>query len=318
MNSIAIWADRPLGNDPTTHFWFEHDRTRYRLCDGHSWIDGSEPDNQLEISVSCNLCIETYVVDVVGGRRLLTPYINGHIPVDNGHTPIDNGHTPVDNGWQREPKGAIMPERRISVFDFARFCDARPERQESIVARIRKRDGYDYYGPLKHLIRKTHWANNDIGILEKALPSFLDRQKDSAMSRNFKIMTDAYIRYWTDRASDYFPVKLESPGINLGGLTVWVNPEMGMRTKDDDYQMLKLWFNRLQPTRQTRLVIGHLVASMNPHPQQWHSGIWDIRRGNVPLPVIPPSGFDTVLIGQAAALVQLWDSLDEAAKRQME
>ena len=90
-----------------------------------------------------------------------------------------------------------------------------------------------------------------------------------------------------------------------------------MRTRGGDLQILKLWFNRTSPTRQARMIIGHLMGKVNPNAQ-WHTGIWDIRQRNVPLPVIPPDGFDLVLAGQAAAFQRIWDGLDQEAEQQLD
>ena len=211
-----------------------------------------------------------------------------------------------------------MPyERRVSVFDFAQFCEATPARQESVVAKVRKRKGFNYYGPLKSLIQKAHWATNDITKFESALPSFLNGQSKATTAHNYQCMAEAYISYWKERAAAFFPVDIRDRNINLEGLTISVNPEVGMRTRDDDQQILKLWFNRLNPTRQTRLVIGHLVGKMNPNPQ-WLSGIWDIKRRNILLPVLPPDNFDIALGGQATAFMQIWDGLDDKDRKEID
>ena len=308
MNTIAIWAGRPSGVDPTVHFWFKHSDTGllHRICDGAISVREQKVDKEQVPFVPCGRCKETYLVDLLYGRKLLTPSFECPIPVESGYTPVENDLRPVDNGqtnaqysgYHQGTGGAMPDERRVSVFDFAQFCEATPERQESVVIKIRKRSldnkGFDYYGPLKNLMRKTHWATNDLTRFESALPSLLNDQRKATIARNYQYMAEAYISYWKERAVAYFPVDVRDPKINLEGLNIWVNPEMGMRTRDDDHQILKLWFNRLNPTRQTRLVIGYLVGKINSNAQ-WHSGIWDIKRRNIPLPVLPPDGFDLVL-----------------------
>ena len=175
MDSITIWADRPSGIDPTAHLWFMHVDTGipHRLCDGAIWTEGQEVDDEPAPFVSCCPCKETYVVDVLHGRKLLAISSEGPSPIENGPTPVDTRPTPVDlrssqveNGVHYlEQGGAAMPVHRVSVFNFAKFCEAKAHRQESVVRQMRKRsltEGFDYYGPLKHLLRKTHWANNKL------------------------------------------------------------------------------------------------------------------------------------------------------------
>ena len=135
-----------------------------------------------------------------------------------------------------------MPARRISVFDFAEFCEASPARQESVVQKFRRRStngGFDYYGPLKHLIRRTHWATDDLSTLERALPIFLSEQERTSVAENYRNIGEAYIQYWKERATQYFRVLSPRPDIEIGDLAIRVNPEVGMLTRDGDRQILK-------------------------------------------------------------------------------
>ena len=212
-----------------------------------------------------------------------------------------------------------MPVQRVSVYNFAKFCEARPDRQQAVVRQIRKRTlnpnaGFDYYGPLKGLIRRTHWATNNLATFEDALPAFLSGQKKPDMADNYRRMAEAYVDYWNFRATDFIPVDPGHADHQIEDLTIRVNPEVGMRTRDGDRQILKLWFNRISPTRQTRLIIGHLMDKVTPNAQ-WLSGIWDIRGRNIPLPVVPTDGFDLVLAGQAAAFQHIWEGLDDEAEQ---
>ena len=116
-----------------------------------------------------------------------------------------------------------MPVQRVSVFNFAKFCEARPDRQESVVRQIRKtsldpKSGFDYYGPLKSLVRRTHWATNDLGTLEGALPSFLSGQSKPSVADNYRRMAEAYTDYWRSTASDYVSDLVISPDFPIGGI----------------------------------------------------------------------------------------------------
>ena len=105
--------------------------------------------------------------------------------------------------------------------------------------------------------------------------------------------------------------------VAIGDLTINVNPEIGMRSNGDD-QVLKLWFNAVRPSRQTRQVIGHLMnlakAQSNGWQPRWHTGLWDIRRRNVPLPVGQARDFELGLDGQAAAFMRIWEDLERKAR----
>ena len=134
------------------------------------------------------------------------------------------------------------------------------------------------------------------------------------MRDNYQRIAEAYIDYWKAKATDYFPV--ESLDVAMEDLSISIRPEVGMLNKDGDHQVLKLWFNRTSPTRQARQIIGHLMGKVSPNTQ-WHSGIWDIKQRNVPLPVLPPDRFDVVLEGQARAFLRIWDELDQRAREEI-
>ena len=270
------------------------------------------------------------MADVLHGRKLMTISSENPIATEKGSTPNYYGPTPneygpipvLDNIHHATKEVSAMPVSRVSVFNFSEFCEARPDRQESVVLKIRKRTldpkkGFDYYGPLKHLIRRTHWATNDLATFESALDPFLNGQKKVTMADNYRCMADAYIDYWDGRANAYFPVLVTTPDVVIEGLTIRATPELGMLTKDGDRQILKLWFNRVSPTRQARLIVGHLMGKVNPN-SQWHIGIWDIKQRNIPLPVLAPDGFDLVLAGQAAAFLRIWEGLDQEAQQGLE
>ena len=209
---------------------------------------------------------------------------------------------------------------RVPMSMFAKFYEVRPAEQVSIVREIRARlnapDRYirrDYYGPLRQVIRQTHWTTGDIGTFENALPPLLDvqtRKKD-----HYRDLGRSYIDFWMNKDATYFSVL--PVDVAIGDLTINVNPEIGMRSNGDD-QVLKLWFNAVRPSRQTRQVIGHLMnlakAQSNGWQPRWHTGLWDIRRRNVPLPVGQARDFELGLDGQAAAFMRIWEDLERKAR----
>ena len=314
MDSILIWADRPSGRDPTTHFWFEVDSVRYCLCNGSPWTAaGREPSAGDAPFVPCHSCKEIYLEDVLHGQQVLTILPEPPAPDIVGYTP-NNGVYPT------------YPERhmpRIPLSSFARFYEVRPADQVRIVRDIRNRlmnpDDYmgrDFYGPLRQTMRRTHWATGDIGTFEDALGPLVDSQQVEARKDHYRRIGERYIDFWKSRDASYFPVM--PVDVDLSDLTIVVSPEVGMRA-GGDYQALKLWFNAEVPTRQARQVVVHLMNRANVQSDQWqtrwHSGIWDIRRGNIPLPVNPARDFELGLVGQVAAFLRIWEDLDEQAQR---
>ena len=54
--------------------------------------------------------------------------------------------------------------------------------------------------------------------------------------QNYRTAIESYIRFWHDRSASCFPVK--AVDVEMAGLTIAVNPELGMQT-GDDFQALK-------------------------------------------------------------------------------
>ena len=278
--------------------------------------------------VPCYECNETYIADVLHGRKLLSISSRALASANHRSTPGNYHPTPVDYGLNiaqdgihhLEKEGGAVSDHRVSVFDFAEFCQARTGQQEAIVRKIRKRSvdpktGFNYYGPLLNLFRRTHWDNNNLSILERALPNLLRTQKHPSTAENYRRMAEAYIDYWKNRATEFFPVVLRSPDVVFGDLTIRVNPEVGMVNQDGDRQILKMWLKRASPTREVRQIAGYLLSKLNPNPE-WHPGIWDVKHRNVPLLVFSPDNYEGTLVAQAQAFLKIWEGLDQQARQQ--
>ena len=207
---------------------------------------------------------------------------------------------------------------RVPIGSFARFYEARPADQVRIVRDIRTRlldpEGYtgrDYYQWLRNGIRKTHWSTNEITTFRDALGPFLENTREDKR-QHYKVICESYIDFWVDMAASYFPIK--SVSVEMEGLTILVTPEVGMRIGDDSYA-LKIWLNAKPPTRPARQVVNYVmeraVGVCSDWSDDWHMGIWDIRRKNILPPIRTARDFELGLRGQAAAFLHIWDDLDE-------
>ena len=337
MNNIHIWAAKPSGNDPTTHFWFERDGVRYRICDGALWTERQECNNIPDFPVPCSLCKETYLEDVLRGKKLLHLLTEPPEPLFAVETALDIRHDPNNNGvyphefvvcaiqsqWvphqNMEVEGGIVP--RVPIGSFARFYEARPAGQVRIVRDIRTRlldpEGYknrDYYHWLRNGIRKTHWSTNEIKTFRDGLALFLEETREDKR-KHYKVICESYIDFWIDRAASYFRIKPVS--VEMEGLTILVTPEVGMRIGDDSYA-LKIWLNARPPTRPARQVVHYMmdrvVRVCSDWRDDWHLGIWDIRRKNILPPVRTARDFELGLRSQAAAFLHIWNDLDEQSE----
>ena len=213
----------------------------------------------------------------------------------------------------------VMP--RVPIGSFARFYEARPADQVRIVRDIRIRlldpEGYkgrDYYHWLRNGIRKTHWSTNEITTFRDALVPFLENTREDKR-QHYKIICESYIDFWVDKAASYFPIK--SVSVEMEGLTILVTPEVGMRIGDDRYS-LKIWLNARPPTRPARQVVNYMmeraVEVCSDWSDDWHMGIWDIRRKNILPRIRTARDFELGLRGQAAAFLHIWDDLNGQAQ----
>ena len=330
MNNILIWADKPRSVDPTTHFWLEKDGVPYRVCDGREWIEGPGLDNRPDFPVPCRTCKETYLEDVLRGKGILTllpeppplkiySYTHRNM-VYSTNIGVYPSSIAVHSPDSDRSEAVIVP--RIPLSSFARFYEANPSKQVTVVRDIRTRlidpEGYfarDYYGSLRGVLRKTHWATGKLDTFENALAPLLARTRmDKKL--HYQILGESYIDFWRSRNASCFHV--ESVDVEIAGLTIVVTPEVGMRT-GNDYQALKIWFNAKSPTRPARQVIHYLMDQANlignDWQDRWHSGLLDIRRKNIPLPVRTARDFELGITGQVAAFLQIWEELDRRAGR---
>ena len=316
METISIWPERSGGQDPTSHFWFESGGIPLRICDGETRLAGA--DRSPEVYAPCRSCKDLYLEDVLYGRKVFA--ILTEPPESHRHPSLNGVYSPKNLGYTPFKEGCMV---RISVGLFAKFYEVRPAGQVHIVRDLRMRlanpKGYmlrDFYGSLRSTLRGTHWTTGDITTFENALPASVDSQKQEQRKEHYRDIGERYIEFWRTKNANYFQVP--TIDVEIGGLVIVVGPEVGMRT-DDGYQALKLWFNSKPPSVQARQVIVYLMNLAKDRSagwsERWHSGIWDIRRENIPLPVSPARDFELGLSGQVAAFLQIWNQLDEQAQR---
>ena len=321
MESIPIWTGRSGGLDPTGHYWLDAGGFSERLCDGEP--RGVQPDRSSpDILAPCGSCQDLYLEDVLYGRKafvLLADPPEFDTKKNGVYTHKNMVYTP-ENGVYVEPKEVQMP--RVSFGMFSRFYDERPAGQVRVVRDIRSRVAdpkryiqRDLYGPLRNTLRWTHWATGDIMTFENALPPFLAKQKKEFRRKHYEDIGQDYIAFWKAQDAMYF--EIPAVDIEIGGLTIGVNPEVGLRTLYD-YRVLKLWFNATKPTIRTRQVMEYLMGRAKQESDawsdQWEAGIWDVRRQSIPLPRRIPQDFEIGVVGQVAAFLRIWTHLDEQAR----
>ena len=100
---------------------------------------------------------------------------------------------------------------------------------------------------------------------------------------------------------------------SVGGLTIKVDPEIGMRTKAGE-QGLRLWLG-IPPMAARYSEIFHYLlgkASKEPDwPAQWHLNVWDVRRQVILLPPHMPDDIEDRVTGHGLDWLRMIDAGSE-------
>ena len=319
MDEIDIWSETDI-NSSVTHFCFQRDGYR-RICDNHLLEDAESIEREQPVSpIPCRMCKSLYLEDVLYGKQVLRISADPPLLKRGVVAPYNDMH-PLYYGVSASLLGVSMP--KIPMSSFAKFYEVRPAEQVRIVRDIRTRlldpERYmarDYYGPLRNLLRKTHWATGEIEDFEGALDPFLESQRFNDRKDHYERLGKAYVAYWRNVDGAHFAIP--PIDVTISDLTIAVRPELGLQTEGGDYQALKVWFNSDRPSRQARQIMVYLMDRANEQSEKWssrwYSGIWDIRRQNVLPPMQPARDLELGLTGQIAAFLHIWNELDRQSR----
>ena len=163
-------------------------------------------------------------------------------------------------------------------------------------------------GAILGMLRRTHWKDGDTTTLVDAIPN-LSRsgryyQRDLARILAFK---EDYLAYWLQNADGYSPV--DPVGVVVEGLTVRVDPEVGMETRIDQVRHpLKLWFSAGKISTRRAAVYHYLLreaATNSLWPVNRLPGIWHVRcRRILFVPTELPDGTEDMVLSAAEDFVE--------------
>ena len=171
----------------------------------------------------------------------------------------------------------------VSMSTFARFCIAGPGVRDKMArqfAGVEQRRGGNPNGALYGMLRRTHWRNGDIAVLVGATPRLNPTRQDyqQELDRIMAIKED-YLAEWRERAEGFFSV--DPVGVIVAGMTVRVDPEVGMETREDPARRpLKLWFRGTRMSGRYAAVYHYLLKEAiesTTWPVSWFPGIWDVQ-----------------------------------------
>ena len=295
METVCVQL-APSDLDSAVHYWYrlKGNILPHRLCDGALGMK-EWPTSGYQLGDTCMTCREVYLTDVGYGNRVLrfSEAPSSWEENDNGRV-VPCSTIVIRSCVTTNPKcqgrGNGMP--RASLAKFIQFCEAPTQKKEGVVGGR----GFNYYGPLIARMQRTHWATGLIDTFRTELPSFLEDQNTATKRENLRLVGEAYIEYWLDRATAYFPVGQYE--VNLAGLAMRIGPAVGMLNRDGDREFLRLWCKQGSPSFLARQIIGCLMDEVK-EDSSWHSGVLDIQGKNVPLPVQISGNFRGELEDQA-------------------
>ena len=116
-----------------------------------------------------------------------------------------------------------------------------------------------------------------------------------------------YLAFLWRSVEGYFPV--DPVGVTVVGLTVKVDPELGMATRDyPERRPLKLWFRKAKMSRRYAAVYHCLLQKAvegTIWPVSWFPGIWDVHRQRIRyVPRQLPPGTEDLVVSAAEDFVE--------------
>ena len=293
-STISIWYGlSDIQIDPRAHFWHESTQElKNRLCDGLVTSGPIQEPHPKEPLLPCRDCEQLYVLDMTGGKRVFD-YLPPAPTNATTHDSVFMVHSLKLGVSSHENRVHSMLENpAIGMATFARFYNAPASGRERIVMEARtfliNPKDYpqrSYYWALLNTFRQTHWKTHDLSDFEIALEETLERLpttkgKESRKDHYNKI-GQAYLEFWSKQQDAQF-FKIPQARIEIQGLTILVNPEVGLRRHGDELA-LKLWLSSPRPNLGFRQAIQHLMAEAQSQGWERHlqPALWDVRRKEI-------------------------------------
>lgn len=316
--AIPVWSgvsDNQL--DPRIHYWYKVTGGQIRrICDDFVSSSGIQEPAPTQPLIPCKPCQDLYVQDIAFGRHVLeqSPRLTINPPENTTNSMVYSSKSLVSTMEVGELD--MLEHPRIGMATFARFYDASASEKTRLVREARgfliDREHYThraYYYALLNTLSHTHWYTKDIADFENERDAMLAHVSTPHRVENYRKVSEAYISFWHKQQDAQF-FRIPVAEIEIAGLTILINPEVGLRRHGDEL-VLKLWLSALPPKRSYRQAVQYLMEQAQRQGWQQHSepALWDVRREEIMPHVRTPRDFAMNILGQAAAFRQMWDSL---------
>ena len=284
---------RTRGVDPTRHLWYQTGAKVKRVCDDGDWWGDVLAGDDGGFDVSCPTCSNLRFEDSVYGFGLFRFCLD--LPGFYGKT----GH-----GWGADRYNVRMPnltlqslsdpkpECVVKMTSFADFCDA--EGYDDRLRKVRKQvagekdssRSFDHYGKFR-LAVEDHIKTND---LKRVASSFLNLSGERLL-----MLGSQYVAYFEGRTDIVRFLPPYKGLVEIEGLGINVNPDILIRNRDGDEQLLTLWLLKNPLSQRARQVLSFLFRRARGDwgwPIEWGFGIFDIQNEIVRQEVATDSDFD--------------------------
>jgi hypothetical protein len=162
---------------------------------------------------------------------------------------------------------------------------------------------FDYYKQLREAIIAAHSDQNPVATLQR----FLDQLDNDKKREKYRSCVNAHAKWIGKKTLTWIGCSMRK--WSSGGLTVKVNPELGLCINGVDH-VIKLYFKQ-DPLSKLRVdTILHLLGTTLPAKQaKALPGILDVPNGKLITPTITHEGIGALLKGEAAAFTNMWEDL---------
>ena len=321
-SAISIWYGlSDIQIDPRAHFWYENTQElKNRFCDDLVTSGPIQEPHPKEPLLPCRDCEQLYVQDMTVGKRVFD-----YLPPAPTNATIYDSVFMVHSlkfveSYHKRRVHSMLENPTIGMATFARFYNAPASGRELIVKEARTflidPKGYlqrSYYWALLNTLRQTHWNTHDLSDFKIALEETLERLPNTkgkeSRKDHYNKIGQAYLEFWYKQQDAQF-FKIPPARIEIQGLTILVNPEVGLRRHGDELA-LKLWLSSPRPNLGFRQAIQYLMAEAQSQGWERHlqPALWDVRRKEILPNVRLARGFERVIRSQAAAFRVHWDAL---------
>ena len=164
------------------------------------------------------------------------------------------------------------------------------------------------YAKLRRAIIQCHIRHDNITGFRRGLPDIL-LSIDLRYRYRCHVVAHSYADWW--ETLNATPFEGRRVVLDMAGLAVSINPELGVQYADGREQLLKLWFSSAKPPNTWVPVVSglmHMAGQQHGWPQSWTKGFLDIERRSVLALSVDEATAEPLLLDTAGDFMHRWGS----------